>query len=675
MGFEMKKILTFLLASFLALPSLFSQAVLDAEVYKKVSSCVFEVIVEKHDDADIEYESEMDMERIPFAIRKDKYVPIGTAFLLSDGNFYTAAHVINLYGDSVYDKYFIRDKNEKVYEIDQIQKFSERRDFVRFSVKDYKIKEGEGLSVTSDFEINSNVFSVGNALGEGIIIRTGILTSQTYETKNGDWKWIRFSAAASPGNSGGPLINADGTVIGIITMKSENENLNYALPIDEIKTEADNKGYVFKDYQYIIPNLLGYKKPNKFETEINLPLPLDKVHETLTKQYKQNMIDVVNEIKKDYAPNGTKNFVNSKHKNEFLVNSYGESFPICGYMNQNGDWDIATLGDQKTFRLEENGKVVSSTAFNYYFSFVTKPDSVPLEKLVKEPKLVMDYLCKALSFYRNNYGQRVYVNSLGAPEKSEIYKDYFGRTWYVNYYGMDFADCEVLTYSLLLPNGLFVMTCISTKDSVFSSNYLDMAFVADYVFPRYEGKIKEWTEFASLPADIKANLSDLEKSLKVARLDEGLVVENNKMKLLVNNSDMNITDEMKVVFRGGYWLAEENNVCIESRGFFIKTNKDDGGYRSFSVVQIPHPFEDASEQVMQSWNQIVRQVGEYNGEPYNDEQNSSVTRVTYSDEAAKENVENSKYVNILDFWVEGQNKFDELTDFADKLQTNFVEVK
>jgi S1-C subfamily serine protease len=38
----------------------------------------------------------------------------------------------------------------------------------------------------------------------------------TPEARYGNWKWLRFSAAASPGNSGGPLLDSKGNVIGIV---------------------------------------------------------------------------------------------------------------------------------------------------------------------------------------------------------------------------------------------------------------------------------------------------------------------------------------------------------------------------------------------------------------------------------------------------------------------------
>ena len=83
---------------------------------------------------------------------------------------------------------------------------------------------------------------MGNALGEGIVIRDGLFTSETPEAQDGRWKWIRFSAAASPGNSGGPLCDASGRVIGIVIGKSPNENLNYSLPISLVLDAEESKG-------------------------------------------------------------------------------------------------------------------------------------------------------------------------------------------------------------------------------------------------------------------------------------------------------------------------------------------------------------------------------------------------------------------------------------------------
>ena len=100
------------------------------------------------------------------------------------------------------------------------------------------------------------MFAVGNALGEGIVIRDGLLTSLTPEAQDGRWKWLRFSAAASPGNSGGPLLDAQGRVIGLVAAKSPNENLNYALPIERLLNAPEKQRTFEVRESFGIPKLL-----------------------------------------------------------------------------------------------------------------------------------------------------------------------------------------------------------------------------------------------------------------------------------------------------------------------------------------------------------------------------------------------------------------------------------
>src|SRR5690606_41865411 len=108
----------------------------------------------------------------------------------------------------------------------------------------------------------------------------GLYTSDTPEQQDGRWKWMRFSAAASPGNSGGPLVNQDGKVIGVVMAKSPNENLNYALPIGELMDAPDGVAAidVRSSYQFDVFNstLSGTLKEH-----FALPLPLDAFLDTV----------------------------------------------------------------------------------------------------------------------------------------------------------------------------------------------------------------------------------------------------------------------------------------------------------------------------------------------------------------------------------------------------------
>lgn len=56
-------------------------------------------------------------------------------------------------------------------------------------------------------------------------------------------EWLQTSAPISPGNSGGPLVNMKGEVVGINSMvRSEGQNLNFAVAASEVKSMMDSRG-------------------------------------------------------------------------------------------------------------------------------------------------------------------------------------------------------------------------------------------------------------------------------------------------------------------------------------------------------------------------------------------------------------------------------------------------
>ena len=89
-------------------------------------------------------------------------------------------------------------------------------------------------------EVGEQVVAIGNALGYGQSVTTGIvsalnrsLTSESGTTST----YIQTDAAINPGNSGGALLNLDGGLIGINTAKLSDTNvegMGYAIPISDV---------------------------------------------------------------------------------------------------------------------------------------------------------------------------------------------------------------------------------------------------------------------------------------------------------------------------------------------------------------------------------------------------------------------------------------------------------
>lgn len=113
-------------------------------------------------------------------------------------------------------------------------------------VKDYLFLEVEGFNdnpyfkITENIEIGQKVFTIGNVAGEGLAIREGIISGETEDQNDPTIKYIRFSAAASPGNSGGPLLNERGEVVALVSRKNMAENYNVGISFKDLKNGFNN---------------------------------------------------------------------------------------------------------------------------------------------------------------------------------------------------------------------------------------------------------------------------------------------------------------------------------------------------------------------------------------------------------------------------------------------------
>lgn len=101
--------------------------------------------------------------------------------------------------------------------------------------------------------VGEDVIAIGNPLGELRGTATsGIISALSREVtvENTDMSLIQTDAAISPGNSGGGLFNASGSLIGIVNAKASSgnsEGLGFAIPVSSVKTIIANlidHGYV-----------------------------------------------------------------------------------------------------------------------------------------------------------------------------------------------------------------------------------------------------------------------------------------------------------------------------------------------------------------------------------------------------------------------------------------------
>ncbi|MFP6900384.1 MAG: trypsin-like peptidase domain-containing protein, partial [Opitutales bacterium] len=104
------------------------------------------------------------------------------------------------------------------------------------------------LGRSDDLVTGEPILCAGNPGGRGIVYSSGIISSPNfmltapnalvvhYLRHDVRDRFIQFDAASNQGNSGGPLINALGEQIGVVSNKSPSEeNINFAIPIDRVR--------------------------------------------------------------------------------------------------------------------------------------------------------------------------------------------------------------------------------------------------------------------------------------------------------------------------------------------------------------------------------------------------------------------------------------------------------
>lgn len=103
-----------------------------------------------------------------------------------------------------------------------------------------------------DLMNGETVITAGNPGGRGIVFTSGIISRKSFwlnasnalamtqfTTSNRRDSFIQFDAASNKGSSGGPLMNLEGQLIGIVSGGfAQEQNVNYAIPIGRVRELA-----------------------------------------------------------------------------------------------------------------------------------------------------------------------------------------------------------------------------------------------------------------------------------------------------------------------------------------------------------------------------------------------------------------------------------------------------
>ena len=173
----------------------------------------------------------------------------GTGIIVSnDGYIVTNSHVI---GDSkTAYKYQIINNDGKKYTANVVG-YDTRTDLAVLKIKGKDLKPVHFVK-KSHLQVGEDIIAVGNPGGLDFqnSLTKGIVSAKDRTLDDSTVSYIQTDAAVNPGNSGGPLCNLYGEVIGITTAKINSatyEGMGFAIPTDTVETIVNNiikYGYV-----------------------------------------------------------------------------------------------------------------------------------------------------------------------------------------------------------------------------------------------------------------------------------------------------------------------------------------------------------------------------------------------------------------------------------------------
>jgi putative serine protease PepD len=202
----------------------------------------------------------------PFSVLSRIKISVGSGVVIDDAsNIVTNAHVvvgakkiIIAIGDDLTE-------DAEVVGIDPISDLA----VVRTADRSIRLPKA-ALGSSHSLEIGEDLLAIGYPFGLGLTATKGIVSGAERVLPLFSLSWmtplIQTDAALNPGNSGGPIVNLCGEVVGISTLSATKaQNLNFAIPIDavrELVPQLLEQGHIVRAWHGIngkmVPPILQY---------------------------------------------------------------------------------------------------------------------------------------------------------------------------------------------------------------------------------------------------------------------------------------------------------------------------------------------------------------------------------------------------------------------------------
>ncbi len=165
----------------------------------------------------------------------ERMVGGGSGVIVSaDGEILTNYHVIDSPRESESTEIQVRTNDGRTHKATVLGKDKEL-DIALLKIEGAHLPYA-ALGNSDAAKVGEWVVAIGNPLGLDHTVTAGILSAKGRNILGGIQSFLQTDAAINLGNSGGPLLNLRGEVIGINTMiRADGQNIGFAVPVNKVK--------------------------------------------------------------------------------------------------------------------------------------------------------------------------------------------------------------------------------------------------------------------------------------------------------------------------------------------------------------------------------------------------------------------------------------------------------
>jgi serine protease Do len=571
-------------------------------------TAVFEVVVPKYEPAGLQYAEPLPVHLLPHHERTEAYLSIGTAFTLDGTTFVSAAHVFTLHGVTQFAERRLRGADGTVYEIDQFVAHSGVRDLVAFTLRTPPAV-AKPLARGTRPEIGATVYTVGNALGEGLSVRGGNVASFTPEPLESAWEFIRYSAPASPGNSGGPLLDQQGRVTGIVVQRSSEENLNFAVPIEELdRLPATSADFFARIGEYEADHKLYMDW--RFETA----LPAD--YATLAANARASYYEAYRTNRRAFVEKfRDQMFPGAAELRTFLREQSTYYFPAELVREPSGRWTLSEPSSQSSYEVTGNQSIYFGKTGEYVYAVLERPADVPLATFLAEPRRVMEQLLRTLNIGRTYGGAQIRITTYGEPHHQETWRDDLGRPWTTVTWRL-YADASSTLHCTPYPRGLAcIMQDTATEHEPFMVEYARIN--ARRWTLSYDGRVRDWVEFMALDPALRPTFLSGSVTLTGPRLAATLGP------ITIAASNPGFTEDSLLFAEVAYTSIAPPTLQVSGVGLRTKVERGLG----LRIERIAEPLPAGMQGMRDFWDELVAKKAPYDGKIVRDGESSNMMLV------------------------------------------------